>query len=410
MGNLPGMAYRCSNDSDWTLEFVSEGAHAADRLAARSLAVRRGALCEPDPPDDRDRSGGGPGRLAHDQPFELTYRITTAQGLQKWVWERGSAVRGADGAVLALEGFISDITERRRAEDEVARLNAELEERVRQRTAQLEAANAELEAFSYSIAHDLRSPLTSIDGFSHTLEEMCGGSLGEQARHYVNRIRAGVRQMSDLTEAMLSLARLSRVKLRWEAVDWRRWRDRRWRSLREAQPRREPRWRPRPPVGPGRPALADPGGGQPAGQRLEVFRAASRRRASHRQRRGEDGEPVYFVADNGAGFDMAHAARLFGAFQRLHAPANSRAPASAWRWCRRSSRGTAAASGRKPARRRRDLLLHAVERSALLSLVRVTRGSRLAFISSPAAIVDADFARCAASSTNARWNSSWPPG
>ena len=275
MGNLPGMAYRCRNDSEWTLEFVSEGSHQLTGYrpeAFMSGAVGYASLIHP---DDRDRLWMEiQACLAHDQPFELTYRIGTALGEQKWVWERGSAVRGPAGNVIALEGFVSDITERKQAQEEVARLNAELEERVRLRTAQLEAANAELEAFSYSIAHDLRSPLTSIDGFSHMLGELAAQSIGDQGRHYLQRIRAGVRQMSDLTDAMLSLARLSRVDLQWERVDLAAIaRADRGQPARGRAGARRHRRDPRPPVRPGRPAFADAGDRQPAGQRLEVLRA-----------------------------------------------------------------------------------------------------------------------------------------
>src|SRR5205085_2843744 len=158
MGNLPGMAYRCRNDPQWTLEFASEGAfaltgHRPDMLL--SGAIQYGDLIHP---DDRQRVWDDVQRaVAADEPFELTYRITAANGKEKWVWERGCGVPGPGGRAGALEGFISDVTETRRAQQEVARLNAELEQRVQQRTAQLEAANRELEAFAYSIAHDLRS-------------------------------------------------------------------------------------------------------------------------------------------------------------------------------------------------------------------------------------------------------------
>jgi signal transduction histidine kinase len=259
--------------------------------------------------------------LAREQPFEMTYRIVAANGATKWVWERGAAVRGADGSVLALEGFVTDISELKRAQDEVARLNAGLEERVRERTAQLQAANAELEAFAYSIAHDLRSPLTSIDGFSHSLEATCGDQLPEAARHYVRRIRAGVQQMSDLTDAMLSLARLSRVHLRWEPVDLAAAAQRSIELLREQAPRDKlvldiPRTLP----AHGDPRLLAQVMANLVGNAWKFSARKPQTEIRIGTRTGDKGETVYFVADRGAGFDMAHASRLFGAFQRLHAP------------------------------------------------------------------------------------------
>ncbi|MBC7445585.1 MAG: hypothetical protein H7273_08990, partial [Polaromonas sp.] len=105
------------------------------------------------------------------------------------------------------------------ARDEILRLNQGLEARVRQRTAQLEAANQELGAFSYSVSHDLRAPLRSIDGFSHLLERLLAEQAGEQGRHYLNRIRIGVRHMGELIDGLLSLAQLSRDSLHIGPVD-----------------------------------------------------------------------------------------------------------------------------------------------------------------------------------------------
>jgi PAS domain S-box-containing protein len=322
MSALPGMAYRCRNDPEWDMEFVSEGVyeltgHRPDMLL--SGAVTYGSLIHP---EDRERVWNEVQRaIAADQPFEMTYRIAAANGALKWVWERGSAVRGADGEVIALEGFVTDVTDVRRAQDEVARLNTELEQRVGERTAQLEAANAELEAFAYSIAHDLRSPLTSIDGFSHSLEMLCGDELPDDGRHYLRRIRAGVRQMSDLTDAMLSLARLSRVRLRWEPVDLAAAARHAIELLREQDPRDNlvleiPRTLP----AHGDPRLLGQVMTNLIGNAWKFSARKPRTEIRVGTRAGDGGETVYFIADRGAGFDMAHAVRLFGAFQRLHSP------------------------------------------------------------------------------------------
>jgi signal transduction histidine kinase len=216
---------------------------------------------------------------------------------------------------------VGHFLQRKQREDEIEGLNAELEERVRRRTAQLEAANAELEAFSYSIAHDLRSPLTSIDGFTHLLEAVTTGQEGEKARHYLRRIRAGVRQMSDLTEAMLSLARLSRVELEHQEVDLAQLARTTLLQLKEREPHRlldaevpDHLW-----------VHGDPRLLSQVMINLlgNAWKFSSRkpevwiRVTSHKD---ADGDTVYGVADHGAGFDMAHASRLFGAFQRLHTP------------------------------------------------------------------------------------------
>ncbi len=214
---------------------------------------------------------------------------------------------------------IKDITERTKAQHEILRLNAELEERVRQRTAQLEAANKELEAFSYSIAHDLRAPLSSIDGFSQMLEQTTAAQLPERARHFLGRIRAGVKQMGELTDGLLSLANFSRASLRWEAVDLAKLAQAAVASCRERTPGREVDVQ----IAPSMPTRGDPRLlAQVVGNLVGNAWKFTGKREQARVEVGvlavADGQPVYFVRDNGAGFDMAHATRMFEAFQRMH--------------------------------------------------------------------------------------------
>jgi PAS domain S-box-containing protein len=261
-------------------------------------------------------------QLLRHEPFrDFLVRRRIADGSVRLLSLAGTPIFDDQGRFTGYRGVGRDITEQRRAQEEIARLNAELEERVRLRTAQLEAANAELEAFSYSIAHDLRSPLTSIDGFSHTLDELCSDALGEQGRHYVRRIRAGVRQMSELTDAMLSLAQLSRVRLKWEPVDLAEVARGVFAQLRESEPHREATLEtPRRLEAHGDPRLLGQVVANLVGNAWKF--SANKPVTSIRfgcTRQG-DGESVFFVADQGAGFDMTHASRLFGAFQRLHSP------------------------------------------------------------------------------------------
>jgi PAS domain S-box-containing protein len=257
----------------------------------------------------------------HERFYDFEVQRTGEDGSQRVLSLTGAPVFDEEGRFSGYRGVGRDITERRRAEAEVARLNAELEERVKQRTAELEAVNAELEAFSYSIAHDLRSPLTSIDGFSHTLDEVYGKALGDSGRHYLGRIRAGVRQMSDLTDAMLSLARLSRVKLRSEKVDLAALARATLAQLREAQPQRDATLdAPDHLYAHGDPRLLAQVMANLIGNAWKFSGGKPQTRITLSSRTGDKGETVYSVADCGAGFDMAYAARLFGAFQRLHAP------------------------------------------------------------------------------------------
>ena len=259
--------------------------------------------------------------LERHEPFhEFEVRRIGEDGSPLVLSLSGAPVFDDDGRFSGYRGVGRDVTERRRAEAEVERLNGELEERVRRRTAELEAANAELEAFSYSIAHDLRSPLTSIDGFSHTLDELYGGVLGDPGRHYLGRIRAGVRQMSDLTDAMLSLARLSRVKLRSESVDLAALARSTMAQLRETQPQRDATLdAPEHLLARGDPRLLAQIVANLVGNAWKFSGSKPQTRITLASRTGDQGETVYYVADAGAGFDMAYAGRLFGAFQRLHA-------------------------------------------------------------------------------------------
>jgi light-regulated signal transduction histidine kinase (bacteriophytochrome) len=119
-----------------------------------------------------------------------------------------------NGALCGFSKVLRDITERRQGEEEIRKLNLELEQRVRERTSELEAANKELESFTYSVSHDLRAPLRHIAGFSKMLAEECGEDLKADGHHYLERIQDGTRRMGTLVDDLLNLARIGRHELR----------------------------------------------------------------------------------------------------------------------------------------------------------------------------------------------------
>jgi signal transduction histidine kinase len=201
---------------------------------------------------------------------------------------------------------------------EIRQLNAELERRVIERTGQLEAANKELEAFSYSVSHDLRAPLRGIDGFSHALLDEYADKLDVTGRHYLERVRAGSRHMAQLIEDLLNLSRVSRSEVQQVHVDLSALARTVAAELQRAQPDRAVAFA----IESGVTAQGDPGLLRVA---LENLLGNSwkftRKHAGARIEFGtvrRDGETMYFVRDDGAGFDMAYAGKLFHPFQRLH--------------------------------------------------------------------------------------------
>lgn len=225
--------------------------------------------------------------------------------------------RDEDGAPMVLLA-LEDVTDRLQAREDLQRLNRELEERVRERTARLEAANRELEAFCYSVSHDLRAPLRVLDGFSEELLRTCADRLDATGRHYLERIRAGSRRMGLLIDDLLQLSRIHRGEIRREWVDLTALAETIAADLRQQEPGRLVAFV----IEPGLSARGDGSLLRVALENLlgNAWKFTGRKaEATIAFGRSEhEGEPVFSVRDDGVGFDMAHAGKLFGAFQRLH--------------------------------------------------------------------------------------------
>jgi signal transduction histidine kinase len=237
-------------------------------------------------------------------------------------------------ALEALAPAMVEAISRNRAEAALHRLNQELDQRVRARTVDLEAANKELEAFCYSVSHDLRAPLRGMDGFSQALLEFYEGQLDAQGRDWLNRIRAGCQRMGQLIDDLLRLSRLTRAEMRCRRIDLTAMAREIAAELRETAPERSAEFR----IDAGLTAVGDPQLLRPALRNLleNAWKFASKRptvvielgrapaplptdpAAAPDPAHPHPGETTYFVRDNGAGFDMAYADKLFGPFQRLH--------------------------------------------------------------------------------------------
>jgi len=243
----------------------------------------------------------------------LEFEMVDRAGRITSVLVSATALRDATGHYVRSRWTMLDITDRKRSEEQIEKLNTSL----RQRAAALEAANRELEAFSYSVSHDLRAPLRSIDGFSLALLEDFGGHAPE-ARAHLARVRGAAQRMAALIDDLLNLSRVVRADMRWESVDLSAQAQAIAEELRQTQPDRVAAFQ----IEPGLSATGD-------GHLLRLALGNLLNNAwkfTGKQPAAviefgtipyENGR-AFFVRDNGAGFDMAYAQRLFGAFQRLH--------------------------------------------------------------------------------------------
>jgi signal transduction histidine kinase len=247
------------------------------------------------------------------------FRIIRPDGQQRWISARGTVLRDGQGRPNRMVGINIDIAEQKLAEEQIRSLNATLESRVVERTRELSNANRELESFSYSVSHDLRAPLRTIDGFSLALLEDCSDKLDDLGKGHLQRIRTAAQRMGALIDDLLNLSRVTRAQLTAQKFDLSSMVTAVAQELQASQPERQISWH----IQPGVSATGDAQLIRVAIENLlnNAWKFTSRRINSSIEfgKTNKNGGSAFFVKDDGAGFNPAYADRLFGTFQRLHA-------------------------------------------------------------------------------------------
>jgi signal transduction histidine kinase len=271
-------------------------------------------------PDDREQPFAALNRALSgpDSHYTAEYRVVAPEGAVRWVRDRGRVVRRPDGSVEYVTGALVDITERKNAEQEIQRLNEDLERRVVARTAELEAANHELEAFTYSVSHDLRGPLRHMSGYAEIVHDDPASQLSTEARNCLGRISSAATRLTRLVDSLLNLSRVGRKPLVLHVTRLDDIVTAAMRELDSETRNRKVEWRRQTlPVVDCDPSLLH-----------VVFVNLLSNALKYSRPRDvavitigmevQNRETVLFVRDNGVGFDPRYQGKLFGVFERLH--------------------------------------------------------------------------------------------
>jgi PAS domain S-box-containing protein len=275
--------------------------------------------------------------------FEMEYRLRRADGVYRWVVGAGVPRFMPNGDFLGYIGSCFDITERKYAEEEIRKLNMILAEKADE----LDAANKELEAFNYTVAHDLRGPLNNIGLYVQTIQQLSGTNLDETCREYLTGGYKSVQRMNQLIDVLLQFSKLSNVEPQRESFDISAMSREIADELQRTSPERRYVFR----IADGLIANGDP-------KLLRVALSNLLRNAWKYSGKKEEatikfgateigGKHAYFVRDNGEGFDLADADKLLYPFSASPAPKSSKAPESVWQRWRELSSDTAVRFGRR---------------------------------------------------------------
>ena len=246
------------------------------------------------------------------------YRFQRADGSYADVFDRGFVMRNRDGKSVRMIGAMQDISLRKEAERALRTLNEALEERIIERTRQLEAANKELESFAYSVSHDLRSPLRALSGFSEALVQDYADTLDATATNYLNRIQAASLRMGQLIDDLFKLSRVARTELQPQSVNLSELVNKLYLSLQQKEPEHPVTMI----IAPDAVVQGDPRLLEIALENLvnNAWKFTHKTALPQIEFGKADlqGQTVYFVRDNGAGFNMSYVEKLFKPFERLH--------------------------------------------------------------------------------------------
>ena len=317
--NVPGAVYRCEIYAPWRVHHMSDGAELLTGYPAQAFIDGKLNWADLVVPEDlshvEDAVAEG---IKNRRYYEIEYRIKDANNAIIWVHEKGRAIYDDMDQAIFLDGVIIDITAAKCAEDTVSQLNVELEQRVEARTAELQSIVEELEAFSYSIAHDLRAPLRSITSFSQIIQEDAAKRLQPDEKESLERIICAGQHMAQLIDEILELARISRIELTQNSVDLSALVYDAVKDIRRTHPERNVEWFVQDGVtayGDARllllllQNLIDNACKFSRDREVSKFEFGSQR---------EDSEIACYIRDNGIGFDMRYAKNLFEPFNRLH--------------------------------------------------------------------------------------------
>jgi len=235
-----------------------------------------------------------------------------------WLLTSKLPLRNDKGEITGLLGIGKNVTESVKSREEIKKLNAELEKRVEERTAQLEAKNKELEAFSYSVSHDLRAPLRHISGYVDLLNKKFRAELPDKGQHYLDTISGASRQMGELIDDLLQFSRTGRAEMRLAKYEMISLVEEVIAAIKRSEPERKINWK----IAPLPAIVCD----QPLMRQVWVNLLSNAVKFTGKNEVAEieigffeeGGETTFFVKDNGVGFDMQYATKLFGVFQRLH--------------------------------------------------------------------------------------------